>query len=155
VAGRSGDAAIYSAAADKLERHVAVGEPVTGASWQGARLAFSTAKGAVRVYDGGREAGAFSEHSGAATGVSLHPSGDIAASVGADKAVVVYDLVAGRRAGRAYADSGGLGVRVMGCRGLAADFFALLPPQPSLRVRSTPTATSSASARAPATSSST
>ena len=98
--------AIYSAEADKVERHIEIGEPVTDSVWFGSKLVFATAKGSVKVYDSGNEVASFSEHAGPATGVSIHPSGDILASVGTDKTVVVYDLADLRRAGRCYTDSG-------------------------------------------------
>lgn len=47
-----------------------------------------------------------SEHSGPATGLSLHPSGDLVASVGTDKSVVLYDMNTLKRVSRAYADAG-------------------------------------------------
>ncbi len=58
------------------------------------------------MFEGGNEVGALSEHSGPATGLSLHPSGDLVASVGTDKSVVLYDLNSLKRVSRAYADAG-------------------------------------------------
>ncbi|KAK3186044.1 hypothetical protein K4F52_005268 [Lecanicillium sp. MT-2017a] len=105
VGGLKGQAAIYSIEADKLEREVAVGEPATSTLWTGPKLLFGTSQGAVKVFEGGNEVATLSEHSGAATGLSMHPSGDLVASVGADKGLILYDLKSLKRVSRAYADA--------------------------------------------------
>ncbi|KAL5598708.1 uncharacterized protein BROUX77_006542 [Berkeleyomyces rouxiae] len=105
IGSLQGDAAIYSVAGDKVERQLPVGEPVTASVWSGSKLMFATAKGAVKVYDGGAEIAAFTEHAGPVTSLAVHPSGELLASVGADKAVVVYDLVGLRAVTRTFADS--------------------------------------------------
>ncbi|KAL1892827.1 hypothetical protein Cpir12675_004361 [Ceratocystis pirilliformis] len=105
VGSLQGDAAIYSVAADKVEKQLPVGEPVTASAWSGSKLVFATAKGSVKVYDGGAEVAAFAEHAGPVTGLAVHPSGELLASVGADKALVIYDLAGLRAVTRTYADS--------------------------------------------------
>lgn len=115
IAGLQGDAAIYAVAADKVERQIPVGEPVTASVWTGSKLVFGTAKGAVKVYDGGAETAAFSEHAGPVTGVAVHPSGKLLASVGADKAVVVYDVDGLKPVTRTATDSGKFLVSFLGC----------------------------------------
>lgn len=106
IGGLKGQAAIYSIEADKLEREVAVGEPATSTLWTGSKLLFGTSQGAIKVFEGGNEVATLSEHSGAATGLSMHPSGDLVASVGADKGLILYDLKSLKRVSRAYADAG-------------------------------------------------
>ena len=91
--------------ADQVERQVPVGEPVTDTLWTGSRVIFATSQGSVKVYEGGEQTGSLTEHSGPATGLSIHPGGDILGSVGADKAVVFYSLSEMKRVSRAYTDS--------------------------------------------------
>lgn len=106
VGGLNGEAAVYSIEADKLERQVAVNEPVTGTLWTGAKLVFATSQGGVKIYENGSETAALSEHSGPATALSIHPGGDVLASVGADKSIVFYSLATAERVSRAYTDAG-------------------------------------------------
>lgn len=54
----------------------------------------------------GNQVASLTEHAGAATALSLHPSGEILASVGTDKSIVFYDLVGQKRAARSYTDAG-------------------------------------------------
>ncbi|KAI1865953.1 uncharacterized protein JN550_007931 [Neoarthrinium moseri] len=105
VGGLKGDVAIYSVAADKVERSLQVNEPVTDSIWTGAKVVFSTTKGSVKVFESGSEVASFSDHAGPATGLAIHPSGDILASVGADKSFAFYDLVNLKRVSRAFTDS--------------------------------------------------
>jgi pre-mRNA-processing factor 19 len=106
VGGLDGTVAIYSVEADKLERSLKVDEPVTDSIWVGSKVIVSTSKGSVKVFDSGSEVASFSDHAGAVTGLSLHPSQEILASVGSDKSFVLYDLVNLRRATRVYTNAG-------------------------------------------------
>jgi pre-mRNA-processing factor 19 len=105
IGGPSGDVAIYSIESDKVERSLPVGEPVTDSIWKGSRVVFATAKGSVKVYENGSEVASFSDHAGPATGLAMHPSGEILASVGSDKSFVFYDLVGLKRATRVFSNS--------------------------------------------------
>ncbi|KAI1174129.1 WD40-repeat-containing domain protein [Nemania sp. FL0916] len=105
VAGLEGEVAIYSAEADKLERSFTVGEPVTDSIWDGSRIFFSTTKGSVKVFESGNELATFTDHAGPATGLAMHPSKAILASVGADKSFVFYELDNLQRAMRVYTNS--------------------------------------------------
>ena len=106
LGGLQGDAAIYSAEADKVERQLAVGEPITATLWTGSKVLFGTSQGAVKVYENGSEVASIADHSGATTSLSAHPSGDLVASVGADKSIILYDLSTYKRVSRTFADSG-------------------------------------------------
>lgn len=106
--GLKGEAAVYSVEADNVERTVPVNEPVTDTLWAGSKVFFATSQGHVKIYEGGNEIGTLSEHAGAASGLSLHPSGNLLASVGADKSIVFYNLETMQRVSRAYADAGTL-----------------------------------------------
>lgn len=105
VGGLGGEVAVYSTEADKLERSFTVGEPVTDSIWEGSKVFFSTAKGSVKVFEGGNEVASFQDHAGAATGLAMHPSKAILASIGADKSFVFYDLESLQRATRVYTNS--------------------------------------------------
>lgn len=64
----------------------------------------STSSGAVKVF--GDNETTFTSHAGSANAVSLHPSGDILASVGVDKSFVFYDLPGGKAVTQVNTDSG-------------------------------------------------
>lgn len=108
VGGLEGEVAIYSVEADKLERTFTVGEPVTGSIWDGSKLYFSTARGSVKVFESGNEIASFTDHAGPATGLAMHPSKAILASVGTDKSFIFYDLGSLQRATRIYTTAGKL-----------------------------------------------
>ncbi|KAI8625634.1 WD40-repeat-containing domain protein [Xylariaceae sp. FL1651] len=105
VGGLEGEVAIYSVESDKLERSFTVGEPVTDSIWEGSRLFYSTAKGSVKVFENGSEIASFTDHAGPATGLAMHPSKEILASIGADKSFVFYDLAHLQRATRVYTNT--------------------------------------------------
>jgi pre-mRNA-processing factor 19 len=98
--------AIYSVAADTVERSFTVGEPVTDSIWEGSKVFFSTAKGSVKVFENGSEIASFADHAGPATGLAMHPSKEILASIGADKSFVFYYLAKLERATRVYTNAG-------------------------------------------------
>jgi pre-mRNA-processing factor 19 len=85
---------------------ISVEEPVTDAAWAENRVVFATGQGSVKIFEDGNQVASLSEHAGAATALSLHPSGEILASVGTDKSIVFYDLVGQKYAARAYTDAG-------------------------------------------------
>ncbi|KAI1277722.1 WD40-repeat-containing domain protein [Xylaria sp. FL0933] len=105
VGGLEGDVAIYSVEADKLERNFTVGEPVTDSIWDGPRVFVSTSKSSVKIFESGNETASFAEHAGPATGLAIHPSKAILASIGADKSFVFYDLENLKRATRVYTNA--------------------------------------------------
>ncbi|XXH04498.1 hypothetical protein Hte_010914 [Hypoxylon texense] len=105
VGGLQGDVAIYSIDSDTVERSLQVNEPVTDSIWDGTKVFFSTSKGSVKVFENGSEIASFSDHAGPATGLAMHPSKEILASVGSDKSFVFYDLVNLQRATRVYTNS--------------------------------------------------
>lgn len=80
-----------------------------GVFWE-SKAIFSLASGGIKIYEGSKELATFSVHAGPATGISLHPSGNLLASVGSDKSYVLYDLrsLDGRPAARVFSDSGKL-----------------------------------------------
>lgn len=93
VGGANGSAAVYSISQNKAVHSLKgdAGTVVDGV-WWGSRPVIATSTGAVKIFDGASEIASFSQHAGAVTAVSLHPCGDILASVGADKSFILYDL---------------------------------------------------------------
>ena len=79
---------------------------ITDSLWISGRAAIATSTGMVKVYDGESEVSSFSGHSGEATALAAHPSGEILASVGADKSYILYDLTASVIATQVYTSAG-------------------------------------------------
>ena len=95
VGGAEGDVDIYSVSENQVQQSLkAGGGSITGAVWVGNRVALSTSKGKVLVFspltDG--EVGTFDAHTGSATAVTVHASGELLASVGEDRTYAIYDL---------------------------------------------------------------
>ena len=67
-------------------------------------LAMST--GTIKIFEKGDVMGEMLVHAGAATDISLHPCGDILASVGEDKSIVFYDLTTMKQVTRIFTPSG-------------------------------------------------
>lgn len=149
IGGLKGQAVVYATNEDKVEVSIAVEEPVTDAAWAEDKIAFATGQGSVKVFQEGNQVASLSEHAGAATALSLHPSGTILASVGTDKSIVFYDLASQKRVSRAYTDAG---------KFLRPDssfaWYVLTISQLLHRARSIPMAISSLLAQPPVTSSS-
>lgn len=107
VGGVSGDAEVYSVSSSTLVKTLGGdGGTITDAIWSGARAIISSSTGSVRIYDDGPEITMFSRHAGEATALAIHPSGDILASVGVDKSVILYDLMRSSMAMQIFTDSG-------------------------------------------------
>lgn len=82
------------------------GGPVTAAVWAGSRAIIATVSGRIKIFHGQEELATFLPHVGRTTGLALHPSGDIMASVGDDKSYVLYDLDTMATITQVYTDSG-------------------------------------------------
>jgi pre-mRNA-processing factor 19 len=106
IGGLDGKADIYAIQANKVERTLDIGEPVTATVWTGSKVILATSKGSVKVFDSGSEAASFQVHAGAVTGLAVHPGGRILASVGVDKSFVFYDLESLEKVSRGYTDAG-------------------------------------------------
>jgi pre-mRNA-processing factor 19 len=102
--GDDGVAGIFSIPENKAVESFKAGSAVTDAAWYGSQPVVSTASGAVKVF--GDSETTFTSHAGSANGLTLHPSGDILASVGVDKSFVFYDLQGGKPVTQVYTDSG-------------------------------------------------
>ncbi len=95
VGGSNGVVDVYSASQNQVQQSLkADSGVVTNALWIEDRAAVSTSKGKVLIFSplSGDEPGLFDAHSGSVTAITVHPSGDLLASVGADRKYVLYDL---------------------------------------------------------------
>jgi len=107
VGGSDGVLGVYSLSQNKLVQSLRVGAgSVLDCLWSDTRPVVATSTGAVKVFDNGAEAASFTQHAGPAGALSLHPCGDIIASVGADKSFVLYDLQTLKPITQHYTDSG-------------------------------------------------
>lgn len=105
--GSDGSALVYSVSEKKAVHALNFGKGyITDALWWGARPIISTSTGAVKIFEKEKEIGSFTVHAGSATGLALHPTGDLLASVGSDKSYVVYDLESMSHVTRVFTDSG-------------------------------------------------
>jgi pre-mRNA-processing factor 19 len=105
--GSEGSAVVYSISKKEAVHTLKFGKGhITDAIWWDTRPIVSTSTGAVKIFEGEKEIGSFAVHAGSATGLALHPTGDILASVGSDKSYVVYDLESMAQITRVFTDSG-------------------------------------------------
>lgn len=65
---------------------------MTTATWWESKAVVATSAGVVKIFENGEELAQMGSHAGAVTSISLHPSGAILASAGADKRFMFYDL---------------------------------------------------------------
>jgi pre-mRNA-processing factor 19 len=105
--GSEGSAVIYSISKKQAVHTLVFGKGhITDAIWWDTRPVVSTSTGAVKIFEGEKEIKSFAVHAGSATGLALHPTGDLLASVGSDKSYVVYDLVSMAQVTQVFTDSG-------------------------------------------------
>lgn len=106
--GKEGFTSVYSISKRKMVKQLETANgAVTDVAWAGSDAITAISTGHVEIWDeAGSRIADFQEHSGAATALALHPSGEIAASVGADKRIVFYDLAQSTTALKLYTDSG-------------------------------------------------
>jgi pre-mRNA-processing factor 19 len=109
LGGADGSAGVHSISQNKVVHTLegAKGQ-VTDTLWWGSRAVISTASGQVLVFEEGRQTVAFTSHAGRVAALALHPTGEILASVGADKSFVFYDLTTHRQISQMFDESGEL-----------------------------------------------
>lgn len=107
LGGADGLAGIFSIPDNKLIQPLVVGGgSITDGVFFGTQPVIATSSGAVKVFEGTKEAVSFTSHAGSANAVALHPTGDILASVGVDKSFVFYDLVDLKAVSQVYTEHG-------------------------------------------------
>lgn len=92
VGGVDGAVGVYSLPEKRVLTTLKIGGTVTDAVWAGGKAVVASSTGLVKIFEGDAELAAFNSHAGEATALAVHPTGDIVASVGADKSYVLYDL---------------------------------------------------------------
>ncbi|KAK8065743.1 cell cycle control protein [Apiospora hydei] len=105
IGGHSGQVVFYNSVQSKLEYTLTLQEPVTASAWINYKIVLATASGSVKVFVDQQEVASFSEHSGPVTGLAVHPSLQLLASVSSDKSFVFYDLKESKRVARVFTDS--------------------------------------------------
>jgi pre-mRNA-processing factor 19 len=105
--GIDGVAIVYSVSEKKTVTPLKCGSgAVTDAIFWDSKPVIALSTGEVKVFAAdGEEVGHAKVHAGACTGLTLHPTGDLLASVGADKSYVAYDLPTMKTLTRVFTDS--------------------------------------------------
>ena len=104
--GSDGNAGIFSISQNRLVREFSVGSSVTDSLWAGNRTVTGTSTGDVQIFEDGKGLASFSWHAGEVTGLALHASGEILASVGVDKSYILYDLTSSAKLLQIFTNSG-------------------------------------------------
>jgi pre-mRNA-processing factor 19 len=105
--GLDGVAVLYSLSDKSTAQTIKCGPgSITGALWWDSKPVVALSTGAIKIYENGSQIGEFNVHAGAVTGLSLHPSGDLLASVGTDKSYAIYDLTSMSQINRVFTDAG-------------------------------------------------
>lgn len=104
--GEDGQVSIYSTSQGQIVERFAVRAAVTDAVWADNVTVVATAAGSVEGYEAGAKVFSFNAHSGEARAVTLHPCGDLLASVGSDKTFVFYDLMSASQVLQVSANTG-------------------------------------------------
>ena len=106
LGGSGSTAEVFSIAKNEVVRTLeAGGGTITDGLWAGDRVIVSTSLGAVNIFEKDSTIASFPGHSGEATAIALHPSGEILASVGVDKSFIFYDLSSSSIATQIYTNS--------------------------------------------------
>ncbi|KAL1632459.1 hypothetical protein SLS56_003701 [Neofusicoccum ribis] len=103
--GKDGVAGVFSISQKQAVQALKVGGSVTAGAWYNDRPVVATSTGAVKVFENGTEIAQVGSHAGAATSLSIHPSGDILASTGVDKSYVLYDLSSNKQLTQVFTDA--------------------------------------------------
>lgn len=105
VGGAEGVVGVYSLVEKRVVQTLQTNGPVTDALWAGDKAVVASATGVVKVFENGNEVAAFNSHAGEVSGLALHATGDIVASVGPDKSYVLYDLTTNTAASQIFSDA--------------------------------------------------
>ena len=89
-----------------MVQEFSVGSSVTNSLWAGNKTVTGTSAGTVKIIEDGNELASFSGHAGEVTGLAVHASGDILASVGVDKSYILYDLTSFAQSVQIFTNSG-------------------------------------------------
>ncbi|KAH8722466.1 WD40-repeat-containing domain protein [Phaeosphaeriaceae sp. PMI808] len=98
-------AGVYSISQQKVVQTLKAGSAVTATAWWGDRAIVGTTAGHVKIFQEGSEVAQLGSHAGPVTSVSVHPSGAILASGGADKRFAYYDLSTFQTVSQVYTEA--------------------------------------------------
>ena len=108
LGGDNGTLGVFSVSKDTFLHEFNVGNhAITDVLWAGTMAIIATSKGAVIIFENETEVANISAHAGEVTGLALHPSEEILASVGRDKSYAFYDLTTKAQVTQVQTDSGG------------------------------------------------
>lgn len=111
VGGADGAVGVYSLSQKQVVQSLQAVGPVTDAVWASDKAVIASSTGSVKVFENGNEVAEFKSHAGAATALAVHATGDIVASVGADKSYVLYDLTTSSVITQIFSDASLLSVK--------------------------------------------
>ncbi|KAI4704681.1 hypothetical protein J4E89_009558 [Alternaria sp. Ai002NY15] len=103
--GADGTAGVYSLAQGKVLETFNAGGAVTSTAWWGERALIGTSTGTVKVFSNGDEVAQIGSHAGAVTSMSLHPSGKMLATAGADKRYAIHELTTFKTVSQVYVEA--------------------------------------------------
>lgn len=107
LGGKDGRAGVYSISQQAFLYNFNVGShAVIDALWAGNQAVLATSGGSVSIFEDGIEVATISAHAGEVTALTIHPSGEILASIGEDKTFVFYDLTSSRPVKQVQTSSG-------------------------------------------------
>jgi pre-mRNA-processing factor 19 len=89
----------------KVVQTLKAGSAVTATAWCGDRAVVATSAGTVKIFEDGNEIAQVGSHAGAVKSLSVHPSGKLLASAGADKRVALYELSSFKTASQLYVEA--------------------------------------------------
>ena len=103
--GSDGVAGVYSLPEQQLLYTLQAGSAVTATAWAGDRAAIGTVSGATKIFEAGNEIAELASHAGPVTGLAVHPSGAILATVGTDKRFILHSLQTFQSVSSTYTDA--------------------------------------------------
>ncbi len=78
---------------------------MTATAWWEDRAVVATSAGTVKIFEDGNEIAQVGQHAGAVASVSVHPCGQILASIGADKRFALHDLTTFKTVSQVYVEA--------------------------------------------------
>lgn len=106
VGSKQGGAYTIQPTTSQVTSVVPATEAVTAGVWVGSRVAVGLSNGKVKIVENGQEVATFGAHSGAVTGLTVHPSGEVLASVSSDGTYALYDTESNNLLTQVQASSG-------------------------------------------------
>ncbi|KNG52406.1 cell cycle control protein [Stemphylium lycopersici] len=103
--GADGTAGVYALAEGKVTQTFNAGSAVTSAAWWGGRAVVGTSAGVAKIFENGNEIAQVGSHAGAVTSISVHPSGTMLATAGADKHYAVHALTNFKTVSQVYVEA--------------------------------------------------